>query len=52
MASREPSGRVWRQLADSPRAALEQELAPADLQTLLLDVTRCRAAAVTPARLM
>ena len=53
MASpKEPSRRVWRQLAASPRAALEQELAPADLQTLLLEVSRSRAAAVTPARLM
>jgi hypothetical protein len=46
------SRRVWRQLAAGPRAALEHGLSPADLQTLLLDVSRGRAAAVTPARLM
>ena len=46
------SRRVWEQLAASPRAALERGLSPADLQTALLDVSRSRAAAVTPARLM
>ena len=46
------SGRVWRQVAAGPRAALDHGLSPADLQTLLLDVSRRRAAAVTPARLM
>jgi hypothetical protein len=46
------SRRVWRQLADDPRAALERGLSPADLQAALLDVSRSRAAAVTPARLM
>jgi hypothetical protein len=46
------SRRVWRQLAAAPRAALEQGLSPADLQTALLDVSRRRAAAVTPARLL
>jgi hypothetical protein len=45
------SRRVWRQLADDPRAALEHGLSPADLQAALLDVSRSRAAAVTPARL-
>ena len=34
------SGRVWRQVAASPRAALDHALSPADLQTLLLDVSR------------
>jgi len=34
------SGRVWRQVAASPRAALDHGLSPADLQTLLLDVSR------------
>jgi hypothetical protein len=46
------SQRVWRQVAASPRMALEDGLSPADLQTLLLDVSRRRAASVTPARLM
>jgi hypothetical protein len=46
------SGRVWRQLAADPRAALEHGLSPADLQAALLDVSRARAAAVTPARLV
>jgi hypothetical protein len=46
-----PSGRVWRQLERAPRAALEHDLSQSDLQTLLLDVTRRRAAQVTPARL-
>ena len=39
------SGRVWRQLAADPRAALDHGLSPADLQTLLLDVSRRRARA-------
>jgi hypothetical protein len=47
-----PSGRVWRQLEATPRAALEQDLTQADLQTLLLGITRQRAAGVTPATLM
>lgn len=57
-ASQHPSpaatspGRVWRQLEVAPRAALEHGLSQADLQGLLLDVTRRRAADVTPARLM
>jgi len=46
------SRRVWPQLADDPRAALEHGLTPADLQAALMDVSRSRAAAVTPARLM
>jgi hypothetical protein len=46
-----PSSRVWRQLEQAPRAALERDLSQSDLQTLLLDVTRRRAASVTPARL-
>jgi hypothetical protein len=46
------SGRVWRRLAADPQAALEHGLSPADLQAALLDVSRSRAAAVTPARLM
>jgi hypothetical protein len=47
-----PADRVWRQLEGAPRAALEHDLSQADLQTLLLDVTRQRAAAVTSAGLM
>ena len=46
------SGRVWRQVAASPRAALDHGLSPADLQTLLLDVSRRRASRVTAARLL
>ena len=46
------SERVWRHVAQDPRAALEHKLSPADLQTLLLEVSRRRAAAVRPARLM
>src|SRR3984885_15477697 len=46
------SRRVWGQLAADPRAALERGLNPADLQAALMDVSRSRAAAVTPARLM
>jgi hypothetical protein len=47
-----PAERVWRQLDASPRTALEHDLSQADLQTLLLDIARQRAASVTPARLM
>src|ERR1700733_15880500 len=43
---------VGGQLAASPQAALERGLSPADLQAALMDVSRRRAAAVTPARLM
>jgi hypothetical protein len=46
------SRRVWRRLATDPQAALEHGLSPADLQAALMDVSRSRAAAVTPARLM
>jgi len=54
-AESRPAARVWRQVEAAPhgpRDALEQKLTPADLQTLLLDVSRHRAAAVSPARLM
>lgn len=44
--------RAWRQVNAGARDALERGLSPADLQTLLLGVSRRRAAAVTPARLM
>jgi hypothetical protein len=47
-----PADRAWRQLEAAPRAALEHDLSQPDLQTLLLDVTRQRAAAVAPAGLM
>jgi hypothetical protein len=52
-----PVARVWRLVEARPRDALGGEggkgaLSPADLQTLLLDVSRRRAAAVSPARLM
>ena len=46
-----PSDRVWRQLEQAPRAALERDLSQSDLQTLLMAVARQRAATVTPARL-
>jgi hypothetical protein len=54
------TARVWRRLEADPRGALgggdgragKDSLSPADLQTLLLDVSRRRAAAVTPARLL
>ena len=53
-ASQHPSAseRVWRRLEAAPRTSLTRDLSQADLQTLLLDVTRGRAADVTPARLM
>jgi hypothetical protein len=47
-----PSERVWRQVEAAPRAALEDGLTQADLQAVLLDIARQRAATMTPARLM
>lgn len=44
--------RVWAKVLDDPRAALEHELDPSDLNTLLIDVARTRAGRATPARLM
>jgi hypothetical protein len=44
--------RVWQRVQAGPRAALEHGLSPTDLQTLLMSVSRRRASAVTPARLM
>jgi len=41
--------RVWAAAADDPRDALERRLPPADLRTLLLGVSRARAARVAPA---
>lgn len=49
------AARAWRHVEagpHGPRGALEHGLSPADLQTLLLGVSRRRAAAVGPARLM
>lgn len=42
--------RIWRVVEAAPRAALEQELSPTDLQSLLLAVARTRAGRVTAAR--
>ena len=46
------SEKVWRQLPAGAREALTDGLSPSELQTALLDISRDRAAAVTPARLM
>jgi len=46
------AARVWRQVTAGPRAALEQGLSQSELRTLLLEVSRRRAAAVSPAQLM
>jgi hypothetical protein len=46
------SEKVWRQLPTGTREALTDGLSPSELQTALLDVSRSRAEAVTPARLM
>ncbi|GAB2637759.1 hypothetical protein [Kribbella swartbergensis] len=45
-------GRVWAKLPAGCRDALVDGLSPSDLQSVLLDVSRARAAKVTPARLM
>jgi hypothetical protein len=44
--------RAWSALPDGGRDALIDRLSPSELQTVLLDVTRSRAAGVTPARVM
>lgn len=44
--------RVWKGVLADPRSALEHGLSPTDLQTLLMALSRRRASAVTPARLM
>lgn len=44
--------RVWAGFPPAAEAALRDGLSPTDLQTLLLDVARSRAATVTPARLL
>ena len=49
---RSPQDRVWNALPAGAEPVLRAGLSPTDLQTLLLDVVRSRAAVVTPARLM
>jgi hypothetical protein len=44
--------RVWDRVLADPRPGLEQQLDPSDLNTLLMGVSRVRASAVTPSRLM
>ena len=44
--------RIWTRVLADPRRGMEQVLDPSDLHTLLLEVCRGRASAVTPARLM
>jgi hypothetical protein len=44
--------RVWRKVPDGAREALTGGLSPSELQTALLEVSRERAAVVTPARLV
>lgn len=44
--------RVWARVLGDPRGALEHELDPSDLNTLLIALARARAARVTPARLL
>ncbi len=49
---RSAADRIWAALPDGARSVLTDELSPTDLQTLLLDLVRNRAARVGPARLM
>jgi hypothetical protein len=44
--------RIWRGLPAGTREALTRDLAPTDLQTLLIAVARARAERVTPADVM
>jgi hypothetical protein len=44
--------RVWRKIPDGAREAFARGLSPSELQTALLEVSRERAGAVTPARLV
>jgi hypothetical protein len=44
--------RVWRRLPAGSREALVDGLSPSELQSALLDVSRARAAKVTPARVL
>ncbi|TCO24557.1 hypothetical protein EV652_10888 [Kribbella steppae] len=46
------SERIWSKLPAGSREALIDGLSPTDLQSVLLDVSRGRAAKVTPARLL
>ena len=46
------SARFWAKLPDGSRDALVDELSQSELQSVLLDVSRERAAKVTPARLL
>ncbi|GAA1565498.1 hypothetical protein GCM10009789_18810 [Kribbella sancticallisti] len=46
------SEKVWRKLPEGAREALTNGVSQSELQTALLEVSRSRAAAVTPARLM
>jgi len=49
---RSAADRVWAALPDGARQVLAEGLSPTDLQTLLLDLVRSRAARVDPARLL
>ena len=44
--------RIWRRLPTGTREALVDGLSPSELQSALLDVSRARAAKVTPARVI
>ena len=50
----DPAERAWRRVLASadPRKALEDEISPAELKSLLMVVSQRRAAAVSPARLL
>lgn len=50
----DPAERAWRRVRASadPRQALEDEIGPAELKSLLMGVSQRRAAAVSPARLL
>jgi hypothetical protein len=50
--SRAAVERVWARVLADPRPALEHDLSPSDLHTLLMSLSQTRATAVTPARLM
>lgn len=50
--ARSAADRIWATLPDEARSVLTAQLSPTDLQTLLLDLVRTRAARVDPARLM
>ena len=50
--SRSAIERVWASVVADPRHQLEEELDPSDLNTLLMALSRVRASAVSPARLV